>query len=255
MKLPSATERAALKLADPAQRLVWGLLQLWAGMYANPAIANTTQGIKAIATGSGIKLNTPTKPLFAPRYDKLSDRMGLGGMEGTPTVNALDIYTAWIPLEPALIAQGLDFQLCAAEVTAEKIVPITPPTTGDPIPDNSTSTTIEQYIIEQYRAYLDNAIPVSNSANFPLGDSFLMVDENTHYEEFENRFIDWNQGDTWQTIPVLKLRMPLIPVIPTTKTETEVTGWLGDASSKINPYNYCSLGNYLAFRDALTLTP
>jgi hypothetical protein len=261
MLLPSATERANLRLKDCGQRLVWAILQLQAGLYANPAIkANTALGIKAVPAGKGMVLDSPTKPTTQFKNDVLISRIASAeAMQWSANALYFGGVELWMPLAPGLMAQGLDFGLCVQELSTERVIPLSNPATdGDPIPDNSVSTTVEQYLVEQYREFLANAQPIALEANFQVGDNALITGIADLAEDFRYRGIDYEQGWKTQNIPILKLFMPSIPTIPTARTATEVTEWettKEGSNYSFNPYQYCSLGNYIAYRDALPITP
>lgn len=71
MPLSTATDRAALKLADPAQRLYWALSQYFALVATAPAVlANVAAGIPASPANAGFL------PEFPKGYGYIGDQIG-----------------------------------------------------------------------------------------------------------------------------------------------------------------------------------
>lgn len=136
MKLPDATVRAALRLANPAQRFTWAAQQLYAACFPSPAVI-------AVPTN-----DVPAKPL-ANRGAILP--LNLLTSEMISNLGATE-YSAkfYIPLNYAQYSRGGRLSRSMGELSTDAVLPyvgLLP--AGDPIPDNSLALTVEQYLFEQ----------------------------------------------------------------------------------------------------------
>lgn len=257
MLLPVPAVRASLKLKDAAQRLLWALMLLESGLYKTPASAAIPAlGIPAIAAKPGIlpdfrkelALETGLAPLF------------LRGV-------SIQFQQLSIPLNSALVATGLPLNLCTTEITksaptllATSLIPVD----GEAIPDGSLQTTVEGYIVEQFLlmrsdAYQNRSADFSSeyycgyNSGFPFNYGWRAV-----WDEFLT--------DDYQYVAQNCIQMAgKFARIPTAKNVAGVaSAWLGYAieesaigiagSSAINPYQVCTITNYLAAKAALTAT-
>jgi hypothetical protein len=257
MLLPSPAVRASYKLKDAAQRLLWGLMLLESGLYKTPASAAIPAlGIPAIAAKPGILpdfrkesvLDTGLAPLF---------------LKGV----SIPFQSISIPLNSALVATGLPLNLCTTEIT--KSVPTLLnssliPADSAAIPDGSLQTTVEGYIVEQYllmRADAWTHKDVSFSSEYNVG-------YNPGFSPEYSWKADWDEflTDEYQYVAQNCIRLNgKFARVPIAKNAAGVaTGWAGYAIeesaigiagfSAINPYQVCTITNYLAAKEALTAT-
>jgi hypothetical protein len=255
MLLPVPTVRASYKLKDAAQRLLWALMTLESGLYKTPASAAIPAlNIPAIAAKPGIlpdfrkelALDTGLAPLFLKGVS-----ISFSGLS--------------IPLNSALVATGLPLNLCTTEITKSVPTLLTTsliPVDGAAIPDGSLQTTVEGYIVEQFLlmradAYMHRNVSFSSEYNVGYNPGFS-------YEY--NWEADWNSfsTDDYQYVAQNCIQMTgKFARIPTAKNAAGVANaWAGYAieesaigiagSSAINPYQVCTITNYLAAKEALT---
>jgi hypothetical protein len=139
MLLPNSTVRASYKLQNPAQRLMWASNQLISGLYPLP--------IATIAAPNANQSHPPRKginPLFAELLSKNSIKDEISD-------STYAYARFWLPYDIANASRGVGIQQCIRSLSDDAILPnlYTTPVVGEPVLDNSTATTIEQYIYEQ----------------------------------------------------------------------------------------------------------
>lgn len=170
MKLPLSAVRATLKLQNPAQRLFWALSQYEAGLAPSPVVAaNPANGIPATPASAGINA-----PLVKTYPD--TSLLDFDFLERTKLYE----FRIDILVNNALVARGIAIEKCLQETSSYIIQPfagIVPAELPDAV-DESTATTLEQYIYEQWLALKADrdANPVTISgANFVPHSSTQIV--------------------------------------------------------------------------------
>lgn len=138
MKLPSASIRASLRLANPAQRYAWAVESLYAALTPSPAVvADLTFGIPAKPITRGLVATSIIGSVTTNRTDVLN----------YPNFLQSRIY---LPFNLVQNKRGVPLIFCVTELSTEVyqsyVGTVTP---GEPIPDNSIMKTFEQYLVEQ----------------------------------------------------------------------------------------------------------
>ena len=176
MLLPSAAVRAALKLNTPEKRYAWAAEQLFGSLVASPAVvADTALGVPAKAAIKGIA--EPKSPIA--NWSRFFDATG--------TFNYFSSYF-YLPFDIAQYNRGVPLLRCIGQLTADTCLPyIGTVPAGDPILDNATSKTVEQYLVEQAANIIAAA-----GANFNFSDNtFKIAKDSYQVGEFEHRLVHY----------------------------------------------------------------
>ena len=140
MLLPSPAIRAALRLDTPAKRFVWASEQLIGAMIPSPAVAASPGlGIPIKPLTRGV---LPTNPLIEAVNDMYAHTLLSDPTKFSAKFN--------LPFNVAQYHRGVPFLLCVGEITTDAYLPhVGAIVAGLPIPDGSSVTTFEQYLVEQ----------------------------------------------------------------------------------------------------------
>lgn len=230
MKLPSSTVRAALKLQSPAQRLYWSLTQLFGALPVSPAIAaNVAAGIPASTANAGI---SAALKLLAPGL--VND---IGYIEEFRKAYKFFLI---LPVDVSQVNRGVSMLKSIRELTVDAVeTPLwTIPSTGNSIDDNSTATTIEQYIYEQFMLTSDdwanNPVTISDYGDNFNPDGFVIQQQiNGHAASYFN-----NSNKTYNLLPNIVLTGHIL--------KDPTSSAFNDVVTQVSPFNVRSFAGYPA---------
>jgi hypothetical protein len=234
MKLPSATDRANLKLNDCGQRLLWALAQYFGALTPNPAVAaNIPAGIASSAGNRGV---VPDIFKSFPNFPNQCGWLGQYRLGYRFEVRLL--------VDASQFARNQDAIKCLKDLSLDPIEPMLGiPSSGTAIADNSTAVTIEQYILEQWRLYQEdrsvNAITQMVDDN-PDGFSFMdhVLGENI-----------WGVNSAFDTSNYSSTLLPSIVlqgnIVKKPHLDSMALGTQHNANAfPINPWEVCTFSNY-----------
>lgn len=164
MLLPLPSVRAALRLDTPEKRFAWAAEQLYGSLVASPAVA--------VDAPLGIPVKTAIKGIADPTKNPFATWAGF--MKASSSGTDFDSYFM-LPFDMAQHLRGVSLLRCIGQLTPDVCLPyVGTVVAGDPIPDNSVSKTVEQYLVEQAAAII-----VAAGGTFNFSENTFKLDKDT----------------------------------------------------------------------------
>lgn len=228
MKLPSAADRANLRLDSAAQRLFWATTQLLGAAAPSPAV-------KATATRPSQPAKAGIDPNITKKWSGVHWNVGEIREEWLKGYNC----TVGMPLNMSLVARGCELRDCVYSlvpdtVSCEPLVNMS--TVGDPIPDNSTADTLESYIVEQWDLLrIDRDNNPRTVAQYSFYPHVVWSNEN------------WGWGNSWETSAYTGISFPFLTLRYTVLKKPTASNYdksMAVHGTTYNPYSISSYADY-----------